>query len=165
MWLSNMYISNVKEAINVPFTFESARGRTNEKALLDSGATENFMDSETVRRLRIGTRELPHPRRVFNVDGTENRAGTITRSCQLKVSRGEKSELQTFYITSLGGDRVIFGYPWLRAFKPQVDWGGGRVKGPQTVVKTSILDLARSKAQNIKDWGKKAAIRWANTFP
>jgi hypothetical protein len=38
-----MYISE-KTSINVPFTFTSARGTAEEVALLDSGATDNFMD-------------------------------------------------------------------------------------------------------------------------
>jgi hypothetical protein len=32
--------------MNMPFKFHTVQKATNEKALLDSGATENFMDEE-----------------------------------------------------------------------------------------------------------------------
>jgi ABC-type sulfate transport system substrate-binding protein len=48
-----MYISE-KTSINVPFTFLSACGTAKEVALLDSRATDNFMDERMVKRLGIG---------------------------------------------------------------------------------------------------------------
>jgi predicted aspartyl protease len=53
----------------------------NEKALLDSGATENFIDETTWQRLGIGQKELGKPITVTNVDGTENKKGKITHYC------------------------------------------------------------------------------------
>ena len=38
-----MYVSKIS-AINVPFTFYCTCGTAEETALVDSGATENFMD-------------------------------------------------------------------------------------------------------------------------
>ncbi len=35
-----------------------------------------------------------------------------------------------FYETSLGKDRIIFGYPWLKTFNPQIDWEKGKVMMP-----------------------------------
>ena len=43
-----------------------------ETALLDTGATENFIDHATVTRLRLGTKKLAVPRPVYNVDNTPN---------------------------------------------------------------------------------------------
>ena len=82
-----------------------------EYALFDSGATENFMDERMVQRLGIGKRAMKIPRRVFNVNGTENKCGTLTHYCLLRVKKGDKNLLQRFYIISLGVDRMILGYP------------------------------------------------------
>jgi len=41
-------------------------------ALIDSGATDNFIDYRTVAWLQLGTQRIPQPRKVINVDGTEN---------------------------------------------------------------------------------------------
>ena len=46
-----------------------------EKALLDSGAMENFLDHHTIKRLRIPTQPLEQPIRLTNVDRTTNQAG------------------------------------------------------------------------------------------
>jgi len=60
-------------AMNVPFTFQTAHAMADEAALLDSGATENFIDIETWKRMGIGKRPLVKPIKVYNVDGTENK--------------------------------------------------------------------------------------------
>jgi len=63
-----------------------------ENILLDTGATDNFIDQTTVDKLRLGTKRLPYARKVFNVDGTLNRSGTITKACDLLVVQGNKKE-------------------------------------------------------------------------
>ena len=68
-----MYVSNRKNCINVSFAFD--KQKVAEKALLDSGATDNFIDQRTVDRLHIPTRRLAKPRILYNVDKTENRSG------------------------------------------------------------------------------------------
>jgi Aspartyl protease len=77
-----LYISNWN-SMNVPFTFKSMHGTANKKALLDSGATECFLNEQMVSQLGIGTKQLPIPRKVHNVDGTKNQSGTITKYCSL----------------------------------------------------------------------------------
>ncbi len=48
-----------------------------EKALLDSGVMENFLNHHTIKRLRIPTHPLEQPIWLTNVDGTTNQAGRI----------------------------------------------------------------------------------------
>jgi hypothetical protein len=55
------------------------------QALIDSGATENFIDYRTVVQWRLQTKDLWRPRKVYNVDGTENQGGIIDKSCVLHV--------------------------------------------------------------------------------
>ena len=123
-----MLVSAIK-GITTHFAFLSKRGKADERVLVNSGATENFMDHSMIRHLGIGTRKLPTPRRIFNVDGTENIAGQLTESCTLRVRKEDQSHLQTFYITSLSTDRAILGYPWLKTFNPRINWEEGRILG------------------------------------
>jgi hypothetical protein len=60
------------------------------KALIDSGATENFIDYRMAIRWRVNTKDLQRPHKVYNVDGTENQGGIISKSCVLHVRRGER---------------------------------------------------------------------------
>jgi hypothetical protein len=62
-----MYISKTS-AINVPFTFTCVQGMANEVALVDSRATENFMDERMVECLGIGQHPMKTPQCIFNID-------------------------------------------------------------------------------------------------
>ena len=121
MCLEDMYI-NYANALNLPLFFYQKRGKVAKEALLDSGATENFVDYQTIVRWRIGTTKLDKPRKVFNVDGSENKAGTITWCMVLHVKMNGKEKLQTFFITNLGRDRILLGWPWFSHFNPEIDW-------------------------------------------
>ena len=85
------------------------------------------------------------PRRVFNVDGTENLQGTLKHYCLLRVKRGDQEALQKFFITSLGGDCAILGYPWLRMFTPSINWKTGSILGPKIIIETALYKWAREK--------------------
>jgi hypothetical protein len=60
------------------------------EALLDSGATENFIDPCMVEKLEIGKVPMINPRTVFNVDGTKNKGGQVTHYCILNILQGKK---------------------------------------------------------------------------
>jgi hypothetical protein len=49
------------------------------------GATENFIDWRLAKALKVQTTLLPCPQKVYNVDGTENKAGVIERHVKLQV--------------------------------------------------------------------------------
>jgi hypothetical protein len=46
-------------------------------ALLDSGATENFMSLDYAKYLHLPIKTLAKPQQLFNVDGTPNQAGDL----------------------------------------------------------------------------------------
>src|SRR5712672_1848800 len=135
--LRKLYISRFT-SVMMPFDLYSQKGRQEERALVDSGATANFIDYKTVKRLGLGSKKLDQMRTVKNIDGTLNVAGNITHACNLLVSQGRKQERTRFFVTNLGGDRFIFGYPWLAAFNPDINWPEAIVKGPRFRVETLV---------------------------
>jgi len=48
----------------------------------------------------------------------------------MTIQSGHQRHTMHFYKMSLGEDQIIFGYPWLRTFNPQVDWKKGKVMMP-----------------------------------
>ena len=56
-----------------------------DKALVDSGASKNFINEETWKTLNIGAFQLTRLVTIYNVDGTENKQGKITKYCWLRV--------------------------------------------------------------------------------
>src|SRR5712672_3716053 len=136
--LRKMYISRFT-SVMMPFDLYSQKGKQGEHTLVDSGATANFIDYKTVKRLGLGSKKLDQMRTVKNIDGTLNVAGNITHACDLLVSQGRKQVRTRFFVTNLGGDRFIFGYPWLAEFNPDVNWPEAIVKGPRFRVETLVL--------------------------
>ncbi len=57
-------------------------------ALLDSGATENFMSLQYVKYLQLPIKVLAEPRRLFNVDRTQNKAGDLKYYTNLHTRTG-----------------------------------------------------------------------------
>jgi hypothetical protein len=155
--ISNRMYLTTRNSINVPICFESSCGMAEKKALVDSGATENFINWRLAKALKVQTTLLPRPRKVYNVDGMENKAGVIERHVTLWVRQGNKERVQTFFITNLGDPRIIFGYPWPYHFQPQIDWRTGTIQGPLWTLEPVLWKLAQQ-------WGKTtpAQIRRTN---
>ena len=99
-----MYIFRSDNRLEVPVSLYSFKGKADEVALVDSGATENFIDQETITRLKLGTKKMDQPIKLQNIDGTYNKAGSITHYLDLLVSRGNKKITEQFYVTNLGTD-------------------------------------------------------------
>ena len=79
-----MYVSNRKNCINVSFLFD--KNKVAENVLLDSGATDNFIDQRTVNRLHISMQRLVKPRILYNIDKTKNKSGQITHYVDLEIT-------------------------------------------------------------------------------
>jgi hypothetical protein len=64
-WIKTLQLNTTylgtEDSMNVPFLLHSKKGKTEEKALLDSGATENCMDITTAKRLGLGMQKLSKP--------------------------------------------------------------------------------------------------------
>jgi hypothetical protein len=56
-----MYIFRSDNRLEVPIKLHLFKGMAEELALIDSGATENFIDQETIKKLKLGTRKLKEP--------------------------------------------------------------------------------------------------------
>jgi len=92
------------------------------KALIDSGAGGTFMDQNFARKHRLPLEKLEEPLIVFNVDGTQNKRGTITHSTELNITFGARTRKTRFLISGLGRQHLIFGFPWLETENPIIDW-------------------------------------------
>jgi hypothetical protein len=94
-------------------------------ALLDSGATENFMNIRYAQKMGLPIQKLTEERRLFNVDGTQNRAGSLKYFTDITTRTGERSTRLRYYLTDLGENQIILGYPWFASAQPRIDWAKG----------------------------------------
>ena len=97
MWVSpNLSIDNVlvaqigKHAMNIDLTITSEnlgqKRSVKTTALLDTGAGGKIIDQNYVRNQKIETKELEFPIKVFNVDRTPNKRGTIMKYARLNLT-------------------------------------------------------------------------------
>ena len=93
--------------------------------MVDCGATALFINERFVRERKVRTRPLDRKIRLCNIDGSENRAGSISRVARLRLCIGEDRTKEEFLVTDLGPEDVVLGLPWLRRVNPEIDWGGG----------------------------------------
>jgi len=100
-----------RKAMSLKTYVHTAHRRTEASALLDSGATENFMSLVYAKWLKLPFKRLPYARPLYNVDGTTNKTGLLKYYVDLQVQTGTKQTNMRFFLTDMGDHKVILGYP------------------------------------------------------
>jgi hypothetical protein len=80
----SVYIS-ARKSMTVHFYTHSITKRAEGVALVDSGATENFMNLGYAKWLRLPIKKLAFERNLYNVDETENKSGKLKNYTDLEV--------------------------------------------------------------------------------
>ena len=104
------------------------------KALVDSGATDNFIHPAFAKRLGLAMTPLEKPKKIYNIDNTSNKAGSITHSLKLKVATKGIGKVMQFLVTDIGNEDILLGYPWLATFKPKFGW-------KDAIIETNMLPI------------------------
>jgi len=92
------------------------------KALLDSGATEMFMDRQTAARHGFKLQKLERLIAIRNVDGTNNSRGAIMHQVECNMFYKGHMERMRIDVCNLGKTEVILGIPWLAAHNLEINW-------------------------------------------
>jgi hypothetical protein len=117
-------IANIsRNSISVPINIGSSKQTV--KTLIDSGAGGLFIDQNFAKNFDINY--LEEPVKAYNVDRTENKWGTINAYVNLEFTLGEQKFKEQFYVTGLGKQRIILGFPWLHKYNPIIDWKKGEI--------------------------------------
>ena len=128
------------QSMKIPVSFQTAYARADKQILVDSGATDNFIHPRLVRRLALGTQKLDHSRKIWNIDGTNNKAGRIMEYVDLSIQTGKKQNKMRFLITDLGHEDLILGYPWLAMFELKFSWADGTIDMENLPVIVKLLN-------------------------
>ena len=111
--------------MTVQFFIHSIVKRAEVVALVDSGATENFMNLTYVKWLRLSIKKMDTLRKLFNVDSIENKSGELQHYVDLQTHTGTHTSDTTslrFFLSDLGEHKAILEYPWFAAVQPKIDW-------------------------------------------
>ena len=134
---------SIRKSMTVCTYVHSSHKRAETTALLDSGATENFMNLAYAKWLRLPIKTLRYPRPLFNVDGSTNKQGDLKFYSDLKVRTGTTRKNMRFFLSDLGNHQLILGYPWFAAYQPKVDWARGWIDVSQLPIVVSAPDALK----------------------
>ena len=88
---------------------------------MDSGATEIFIHHWLIKWFNIPTTPPLQPRTARNVDGSFNKSGKIMEKVELEIQHQNHTKKLQFFVTNLGADNMISGYPFLAITNPELD--------------------------------------------
>lgn len=123
---------------NVPIGLSQIPGET-ARALLDTGATSNFVDDEYVARHHLPMTKLKRPTPLVMADGRVSEYGLLTHRVQLTVllGRGFEPYHADFIVSPIRIAHLILGMPFLDKVQPVVDWSARTLAPRDTTDKTS----------------------------
>jgi len=103
----NAVFKSKNRAIHAEIQFHSRTLHQEASALIDSGATNNFISLDLVEHFFIPTIKLAKPKTVQNIDGTRNSIGTIDKAAHLDLTYNGKKDTHNFYVIDLGEDHMV----------------------------------------------------------
>jgi len=96
-------------------------------AMIDSGATEDFIEREVCNKHGIKMIKAKNPREIYLADGKPRAMGPVTHMTKVPMDISSHRELATFQVANLQNHEVILGMPWLREHNPTIDWNDKRI--------------------------------------
>ena len=135
--LASLYQSNISAVDFLPYSkvpkspnlhfsiavrFKTSAGWKDTVALVDSGATHDFIDHGFVSMHSLPTYPMTRPIPLLMADGEESHGGPVSHETPLALTIGPHKETLTLGNTKLGGYPIILGIPWLKKHDPYIHW-------------------------------------------
>ena len=112
------------------------------QVLVDSGADDNFIDSEFCTQANFLTETLPVPKEVFALNGQlVARVTHRTAPLSLQLSGNHQETISLFIIPSPTSSLVL-GLPWLKLHSPHIDWSASSITNWSTFCHCHYLHSA-----------------------
>ena len=126
----NIYSVTVGDIFNntlcIPFKTVTREKNVETQAMINCGAGGVFIDQNFAKNFEL--RKLDCLLIAKNVDGTINKKGTIENYVDLEFEIDSKKFKEQFYVTGLGKQKIILGFPWLKKHNPTINWKTGKIK-------------------------------------
>jgi len=120
-------LDNDKDHIMVKVQLQGDRESVTINAMIDSGATEDFIDREVCNKHGIKIIKAKNPREIYLADGKSSAMGPVTHMTKVPMDISSHRELATFQVANPQNQMVILGMPWLREHNPTINWNDKRI--------------------------------------
>ena len=120
-------LKNDKDHIMVKLQLHGDKETVSINAMVDSGATEDFIDKEVCKKHRINMIKAEVQRKIYLADGKLSAMGPVTHMAKVPMDISNYRELATFQGANLQHHEVILEMPWLRGHNPTMDWNERKI--------------------------------------
>jgi predicted aspartyl protease len=96
-------------------------------AMIDCGATENFIDRQFAEQQQLPLTKKVVPRRVLTVDRRGLIGGPIMHDATVTLTINDHWEEIKLHCITIGNSPIIVGLPWLQKHNPNINWKEGRI--------------------------------------
>ena len=127
----------------IPFKTVTKEKNVETQAMIDCGAGGAFIDQNFAKNFE--QKKLDHPLTAKNVDGTINKKGTIKKYVDLEFKIDSRKFKEQFYITKLGKQKIILGFPWLQKHNPKINWKTGKIEWKKYFLFSTIIWKEKNK--------------------
>ena len=114
--------SNNERTIHFPVWLLIGTQTVETTALINFGATGNFIDLGLLSLANFPLKRMSQPVRAFNVNGSLNKWGTIMWKASTHMLLSKEPENIELMVVGLGHCQIILGMPWLKTWNPHIDW-------------------------------------------
>ena len=124
----------------VKVVLQGKRKKFSINAMIDSGATEDFIDREVCQKHQIRTIATENRREIYLAHGNASDMGPVTHIAKVPMTIGNHQELATLQVANFQNHEVILKMPWLKGHNPKIDWGKNKMTFDSERCTTWCLD-------------------------
>jgi hypothetical protein len=121
---------------------------TQERALVDSGASDNFIHQETARSLGLKLQNKKEPQAVNDIQGRN--LGWISHYVTVLLEAAHHQEEIDLNVVPLGIHGLVVGLPWLQKHNPDIEWREKRIKFSSPFCKWKCIKKAYERLRDDK---------------
>jgi len=120
-------LENDNDHIMVKIQLHGDKESVTTNAMIDSGATEDFIDREVCNKHGIKMIKAKNPREIYLADGKPSAMGPVTHMTKVPMDISSHRELATLQVANLQIHEVILRMPGLREHNPTIDGNDKRI--------------------------------------
>ena len=113
---------NNKDHIMIKVDLHSKKRIVSFNAMIDSGATKDFIHKTICDKHQIDTILEEKPREIYLANENLSEMGPITHIVKVPIEIGNHREIATLQVANLQNHEIILGMAWLKEPNPSIDW-------------------------------------------
>ena len=110
-----------KDPVVIKVNLNGENGEVSINSMIDSGATEDFIDTSNRDKHQIYTKLAETPREISLADRNLSEIGPITHTAEVTMKIGGNQELSILQVANLQNNEIILEMAGLKDQNPKID--------------------------------------------